>query len=37
MTLEWPEDRGGGVEGYERMVLEDQETDMKKIGQSGKG
>ena len=37
MTLEWPEDRGGGVEGYERMVLADQETDMKKIGESGKG
>jgi hypothetical protein len=28
---------GGGVEGYERMVLADQETDMKKIGRSGKG
>jgi TRAP-type mannitol/chloroaromatic compound transport system permease small subunit len=37
MTLEWPEDMGGGVEGYERMVLEDQETDMEKIGKSGKG
>ena len=37
MTLEWPEDMGGGVEGYERMVLADQETDMKKIGRSGKG
>ena len=37
MTLEWPEDLGGGVEGYERMVLSDQETDMKKIGMSGKG
>ncbi len=37
MTLEWPEDMGGGVEGYERMVLADQETDMKKIGKGGKG
>lgn len=37
MTLEWPEDMGGGVEGYQRMVLEDQETDMKKIGEGGKG
>ncbi|MBT7147765.1 MAG: TRAP transporter small permease subunit, partial [Rhodospirillales bacterium] len=32
MTLEWPEDMGDGVEGYKRMVLDDQETDMKKIG-----
>ncbi len=37
MTLEWPEDRGGGVEGYERMVLADQETDLKKISMGGKG
>ncbi|MBT4689108.1 MAG: TRAP transporter small permease subunit [Rhodospirillaceae bacterium] len=37
MTLEWPENMGGGVEGYERMVLADQETDMEKIGRSGKG
>ncbi len=37
MTLEWPEDMGDGVEGYKRMVLEDAETDMKKIGESGKG
>ncbi|MDA1100427.1 MAG: TRAP transporter small permease subunit [Proteobacteria bacterium] len=37
MTLEWPEDMGGGVEGYQRMVLAEQETDMKKIGESGKG
>ena len=37
MTLEWAEDMGEGVEGYKRMVLEDQETDMKKIGKSGKG
>jgi len=37
MTLEWPEDMGEGVEGYKRMVLEEQETDMKKIGESGKG
>lgn len=37
MTLEWPEDRGDGVEGYKRMVLKDEETDMKKIGESGKG
>jgi len=37
MTLEWPEEMGGGVEGYKRMVLEDQETDMKKIGKAGKG
>ncbi len=37
MTLEWPEDQGGGVEGYKRMVLEEQETDMKKIGLGGKG
>jgi len=37
MTLEWPEDMGDGVEGYKRMVLEDQETDMKKIGEEGKG
>lgn len=37
MTLEWPEDMGDGVEGYKRMVLEEQETDMKKIGASGKG
>ena len=37
MTLEWEEDMGDGVEGYKRMVLDDQETDMKKIGKSGKG
>ncbi|MBT7666996.1 MAG: TRAP transporter small permease subunit [Rhodospirillaceae bacterium] len=37
MTLEWPEDMGDGVEGYKRMVLDDQETDMKKIGEAGKG
>jgi TRAP-type mannitol/chloroaromatic compound transport system permease small subunit len=37
MTLEWPEDMGEGVEGYKRMVLEEQETDMAKIGKSGKG
>ena len=37
MTLEWPEDMGEGVEGYKRMVLDGQETDMKKIGKSGKG
>ncbi len=37
MTLEWAEDMGEGVEGYKRMVLDDQETDMKKIGKSGKG
>ena len=37
MTLEWPEDMGEGVEGYERMVLDEQETDMKKIGEAGKG
>lgn len=37
MTLEWPEDMGDGVEGYKRMVLEDQETDLKKLSQSGKG
>jgi TRAP-type mannitol/chloroaromatic compound transport system permease small subunit len=37
MTLEWPEDMGQGVEGYERMVLADQETDMKKIAEGGKG
>ncbi|MDA1100921.1 MAG: TRAP transporter small permease subunit [Proteobacteria bacterium] len=37
MTLEWPEDQGGGVEGYKRMVLEEQETDMKKIAKAGKG
>ena len=37
MTLEWPEDMGEGVEGYKRMVLEGQETDMKKIGEEGKG
>ena len=37
MTLEWAEDMGEGVEGYKRMVLEDQETDMKKIGKSGRG
>jgi len=37
MTLEWPEDMGDGVEGYKRMVLTEQETDMKKIGEAGKG
>ncbi len=37
MTLEWPEDMGDGVEGYKRMVLEDAETDMRKIGMGGKG
>lgn len=37
MTLEWPEDQGEGVEGYKRMVLEEQETDMKKIAKAGKG
>ncbi|MDE0726412.1 MAG: hypothetical protein OSB82_08060, partial [Alphaproteobacteria bacterium] len=37
MTLEWAEDMGEGVEGYKRMVLEGQETDMKKIGESGRG
>ena len=37
MTLEWPEDMGEGVEGYKRMVLDEQETDMKKIGKGGKG
>jgi len=37
MTLEWPEEMGEGVEGYKRMVLSDQETDMKKIGKAGKG
>ena len=37
MTLEWPEDMGDGVEGYKRMVLDEQETDMKKIGEAGKG
>ena len=37
MTLEWEEDMGEGVEGYKRMVLDEQETDMKKIGESGKG
>jgi len=37
MTLEWPEDMGEGVEGYQRMVLEGQETDMKKIGMGGRG
>ena len=37
MTLEWAEDMGEGVEGYKRMVLEGQETDMKKIGKSGRG
>ena len=37
MTLEWPEEMGQGVEGYKRMVLEEQETDMKKIGEGGKG
>ena len=37
MTLEWNEDMGEGVEGYKRMVLDEQETDMKKIGRSGKG
>ncbi|MBT4044079.1 MAG: TRAP transporter small permease subunit [Rhodospirillaceae bacterium] len=37
MTLEWPEDMGDGVEGYKRMVLEEEETDMEKIGKSGKG
>jgi TRAP-type mannitol/chloroaromatic compound transport system permease small subunit len=37
MTLEWPEDMGEGVEGYKRMVLDEQETDMKKIGEGGKG
>ena len=37
MTLEWPEDMGEGVEGYKRMVLEEQETDMATIGSSGKG
>ncbi len=37
MTLEWPEEMGEGVEGYKRMVLSEQETDMKKIGKAGKG
>ena len=37
MPLEWPEDMGDGVEGYKRMVLTEQETDMKKIGEAGKG
>jgi len=37
MTLEWPEEQGEGVEGYKRMVLDEQETDMKKIGEAGKG
>jgi TRAP-type mannitol/chloroaromatic compound transport system permease small subunit len=37
MTLEWPEDMGDGVEGYKRMVLSEQETDMKTIGESGRG
>ncbi|MBC8240984.1 MAG: TRAP transporter small permease subunit [Alphaproteobacteria bacterium] len=37
MTLEWPEDKGEGVEGYKRMVLEEEETDMEKIGKAGKG
>jgi len=37
MTLEWAEDMGEGVEGYKRMVLDEQETDMKKIGEEGKG
>ena len=26
MTLEWPEDMGGGVEGYQRLVLEETEN-----------
>jgi len=37
MTLEWAEDMGEGVEGYKRMVLDEQETDMKKISEEGKG
>ncbi|MFP6705750.1 MAG: hypothetical protein VCE75_06915 [Alphaproteobacteria bacterium] len=37
MTLEWPENRGGGACGYERMVLADQETDLKIISMGGKG
>jgi hypothetical protein len=28
---------GEGVEGYKRMVLDEQETDMKKISEEGKG
>ena len=37
MTLEWPEEKGSGVEGYQRIDLEAAETDMRKIGESGKG
>jgi hypothetical protein len=28
MTLEWPEEKGGGVEGYKRMELDEEDAEL---------